>query len=719
MEAITETSYKTDEKKSFSPEEFAKAKTVCDFVIDLTKAISRSGYYDANHPVSGEVKKGLYDAFISALGNSPELMLTCHDYEDQVDIHISGILNEPFNIRKLTHANTSDLFIPKLKDYFERKSLNSFVIKKYIKPEHFESFIDVMSEPVAESADAAKLGEYLTKALADLDITEVSTVFKTDVVLLRGKLPWRVSIILRRLAKDLKVVPMFRSASAEKMKLIKQQIVEDIIRPLNNNELLKDLIVNCDVIVSYTKDMMEVDELEKLLINSLPADALVPVFKSVFEVYKENKKEKPASDSASQQKEREDYLKKVLNIGVGRILSEKMPDISDFFEQLYENEVISIDLLPKELRFDIQSKKLAGDVILQIDTYIGKALNASTDAEMESLIVIFKRVVPELLRKGEWSVIGKIVDAVSGFSTRQGLSSETLELFAKLPDMIFEGSDETFAAQYIQTEPDLRNQINDILIQMKSMCIRISGVIFEKCKDPVILKNVTNLVSKKGELARQWAIKILDDSNQPVSTINIALLLIVNVGVSDDASLVKRYVKNSNPSIRAKALGAVAKLNKQEVESVIMDALMDEEEKVRSAAANLIESEIKLPEESVNKLLVLVKEKLNNKDLKLNDAVMISGLLKVIGKCNGSVNKESLENEIIKIATDLQKEKTGLWKIIKKEPSREHMEILCSIASVLGKVGGSKSGEYLKILSRGDSVLSKAAHEALIAINRN
>ena len=68
--------------------------------------------------------------------------------------------DEPFNIKKLTKENTLDLFVPKLKDYFERKSLNSFVIKKNITPEHFESFIDVMSEPVAESTDSSSVGEY-------------------------------------------------------------------------------------------------------------------------------------------------------------------------------------------------------------------------------------------------------------------------------------------------------------------------------------------------------------------------------------------------------------------------------------------------------------------------------------------------------------------------------------------------------------------------------
>jgi hypothetical protein len=303
MKTTTDSYYKHDDKRDLTPEELVKAKTACEFVINLTKAISRSGYYDSNHPVSQEVKRGLYDFFKNALGSSSEIMLTCHDSGEVTDIHISGILDEPVNIRKLTHADTSDLFVPKLKDYFERKSLNSFVIKKYITLEHFESFIDVMGEPVADSADNSKLGDYLTKALIDLDINEVSTIFKTDIVLSRGKLPWRVSIILRRLAKDLKVIPMFHLASVDKIKLIKSQIIDDIIRPLNNPDLLRDLIVNGDVIVSHLEQSLEPNELEQMLINSLPAYTVVPVSQAVFEAYKEIKDElgPDQDDSIAQQ----------------------------------------------------------------------------------------------------------------------------------------------------------------------------------------------------------------------------------------------------------------------------------------------------------------------------------------------------------------------------------------------------------------------------------
>ena len=718
MNTNTDGSYKTNEKRDLTTEEFVKAKTACEFVIDLTKAISRSGYYDSSHPVSLDVKKGLYDSFINALGSSSEIMLTCHEVGETVDIHISGILDEPFNIKKLTKENTLDLFVPKLKDYFERKSLNSFVIKKNITPEHFESFIDVMSEPVAESTDSSSVGEYLTKSLVGLNITEVTTIFKTDIVI-KAKLPWRVAIILRRLAKDLKVLPMFRDASIDKIKQIRRQIVADIIRPLNNNELLRDLLINCDVIASHLAESTASVELEEMIIGALPANEMVPVTKDVFEIYKQSKKEMQSDKDNPKHQEKCDYLAKLLNIAAKQIITADLPDTADLFEQLYEHEIIKYDMLPEELRFNIQTKKLAGDVISQIDTFIDKAFKTSSFADMESLVVVFKRIIPELISMGEWSALNQIVKAICGFSSREEFSSNKMELFSNLPDSVFEGSEEIFVYKYIHAEPDARNLINEILMQLTSMCIKIAGVVFDKCKDPNVLKSLVDILSKKGEPARQWSIQILNDQNQSVSMLNVALLVIINVGKSDDADLLKRYIKYPNPSIRSKVLGVMAKLNKYDVENSAVEALGDEDEKVRIHAANIIERELYLSEESVKKLVTLVKEKLEKKkDMTINEAGFIAGLIRAMGRIDNDINKEHLENDIIGIASDLLKVKGGFLKLIKTEPSKEHSEIIAACLSALGRIGGSKSRDYLKTLSHGNSQLSKTAHEAAEALNR-
>ncbi len=721
MKTIAETSYKTDEKKDFTPEELTKAKATCEFVIDLIKAISRSGYYDAHHPVSQEVKKGLYDAFKNALSSCAEIMLTCHDYEDKVDIHISGILEQPFNIRKLTHAVTSDLFIPKLQDYFERKSLNSFVIKKDITPEHFESFIDIMSEPIAESADVSRLGEYLTKALADQDITEVSTIFKNDIVLSRGKLPWRVSIILRRLAKDLKMVPMFRSASAEKMILIKKQIVEDIIRPLNNFDLLRDLIVNCDIIVDHITHLLEVDEMENLMINSLPINAVIPVAHAVLEVYEENKKDIKSDDKDDESfsKKRDLYLAKVLNITARRIVLENVPDAVSLFERLYENDIVDVDMLPEKMRFDIQSKKIAEYIIAEFDTFIEKAMSADTDEDMQTQVTIFKRVIPHLIRLKEWAVMKSIMETLRVYESRSQGVSKASDLFLHMPDAVLDGYEEAFADEFINADNDSKAHINEILIQLNSKCIDILSVVLNKGKEPNVFKNAIDLLSQKGELARQWSLKILDDPDQSLAMMNFALLVITNVGRSDDVKSVEKNLRHSNSSIRAKALVAMVKINEKEAETSLIDALSDGEEKVRNQAVNLLEHELTVSQASAGKILTYVKEKLNNKNITAKEAGFISALLRIVGKIKDGSNKEFLENEIIAMASDLLRERKGLLKFMSTELSREHEEIICACASVLGKMGGAKSKDFLRAHINDKSLFSNVAREAITEIDKN
>jgi len=411
----------------------------------------------------------------------------------------------------------------------------------------------------------------------------------------------------------------------------------------------------------------------------------------------------------------------LLNIAAKQIIAEELPDTADLFKELYENQIIKFEMLPEELRFNIQSVKLAGDVISKIDSYIEKALKTSSIEEMESLMVMFRRIMPELIRIGEWDAISQIVKAVCGFPLKEGFPPDAVKWFSNLPDSVFEGSDDIFAHKYINSEPDVRNQINDILMQMTSMCVKIAGVIFDKCNDPNVLKSVIDLLSKKGEPARQWSIKILKEEFQSMSMLNAALLVIVNVGKSDDAGLLIKYIKYSNPGIRSKVLGVMVKLNKKDAEDAAIEALGDEEEKVRSHAANIIERELSLSEESVNKLIQLAKEKLEKKkDITISEAGFIAGLIKATGKAANGVNREHLENEIIGIASsDLLKGKNGFLKLIKTEPGKEQSEIIAACLSTLGKIGGAKSRDYLKTMSRGDSLISKTAHEAVEELNKN
>jgi hypothetical protein len=518
----------------------------------------------------------------------------------------------------------------------------------------------------------------------------------------------------------MKVIPMFRSASVDKIKVIKSQIIDDIIRPLNNPDLLRDLIVNGDVIVSHLAQSLETNELEQMIINSLPAYTVVPVSQAVFDVYKTIKDELGPDKDDSTDQQRCKYLGAVLDMAARRIVSEQLPNAADLFAQLYEHKIISFDMLPEERQFNIKTKELAGYIISEIDIYIDKALNASSIEDMEAIVIIFHRVISALIRLKEWPIINQIVQAVCGFSSRKNVSLNKSELLLNLPDSIFEGSDEIFAEEYIHAESAVRDQMNEILTKMTSMCIKVLGAVFVKGKDPNVLKSAIDLVSNKGDLARQWSIEILDDRNQPLPMLNIALLVIINVGHDNDIGVVKKYTKHPNPSIRIKALDATVKLNKKDAEVLIIEALNDEDEKVRDRAVTLIERESSLSEESVNKLHLFIKTKLlQKKDITIHEAKRLAGILRAMGKLTDCVHKKPLEDEILGIVSDLLKGKSGLLKFIKADLNEEQLEIIYACLSTLGKIGASKSRTFLNTISRGNTMLSKVAHEAIEELEKN
>lgn len=706
---------KTEEKKDFTPEEHERAKAVCEFVIELIKAISRSGYYDADHPVSLDVKKGLYEHFKKVLGASSELMLTCHDTEEGADIHISGILSEPFNIRKLTHATTSDLFVPKLKDYFERKSLNSFVVKKSITPEHFEAFIDVMSEPIADSADPSKLGEYLTRELAERNITEISTVFKTDIVLSRGKLPWRVSIILRRLAKDLKVIPLFRQASEEKIKLIKKQIVEDIIRPLNNSGLLRDLIVNSDIIVEHVHHLMEVDELETTVVNALPVNELLPVSLAVYDFYRNYLKESETGKNGSEAGDRRMFLEKMLQITAKKLIRDKTQDVAGLLDRLYEDRILSYDDLPEEFRFKIETKKLAENILTRPDFYLNGLEKAPAD-EAKKLLGAFQRTMAQLIIQKEWSLIDKIIQKTEALALqgRVFLESDLI-----LPDYLFESSCKVFAEEYVRCSTEERKSMNAVMSRLHEISLKIADDILNISKDPDVLKNMADLLSQKGNLARPWAIKALENQTQSLALLNLALLVLQNVGEDGDFHVMEKYIKYPNHTIRNRALAVAAKLNPKEAERYVADALTDDHELVREHAVAIFERDLIPSELTANKIVMLVKAKLQkNKDLSEKDAFSLAAMIRTIARNTALVNNHALESDIIGMTSEMWKGKSGVLKFIKAEPTAAEKEIVSACLLVLGKIGTEKTADFLNTFSKGAGALGTPTLRALEEINR-
>ena len=123
-----------------------------------------------------------------------------------------------------------------------------------------------MSDPKADCAKNNKMGEVLTRALTDHGITEISTVFLDDIIVLEKNLPWRVEMAILRLTKDLKILPMFKEKSDDAILNLKVKIIRDIIRPLKYGQYLKELLINCYIIAKHVENI-SAEEIEEVIIG--------------------------------------------------------------------------------------------------------------------------------------------------------------------------------------------------------------------------------------------------------------------------------------------------------------------------------------------------------------------------------------------------------------------------------------------------------------------
>jgi len=98
----------------------------------------------------------------------------------------------------------------------------------------------VLSEPGGGGLDAAGRERFVTH-LNENGITHFSLVFKEDLVAPERRLPWRAQLAISRLKKDLKQVPLFHDLDAAGLRLLRQQTLHEVLRPISRPDLLAAL----------------------------------------------------------------------------------------------------------------------------------------------------------------------------------------------------------------------------------------------------------------------------------------------------------------------------------------------------------------------------------------------------------------------------------------------------------------------------------------------
>ncbi len=701
------------EKKQLTLIEREKVKPSGEFLMDLTKAMLRSGYYAQDHPGSKGAKKGLYDAFQRCLGESREIMITNQETREKTDILITGILDEPVNVRTLVGSGMAELFVPKLREYFKRKGLVSFAIKKDISLVHFERFVDIMSDPKADSGQNAKVGELLSKALAESGITQISTVFMDDLIVLELNLPWRVEMAIQRLAKDLKVLPMFRSESEETIRKMKLQIIQDILRPLKHPEFLKDLIINCYIIAQHVEGL-KTEDIEKVIIDAFPLNSLLPTSNFIFE---------ELNRLRAMQKEHEDNptlnrrfagVKRILKWVSRRLVMEDVRGAQSFLEQLYLNKILAFEELPSDVQYLVNTDKMAKDVQSHVRSYVNRIVQARTPADAVTWLKLFRRVLPIFIEKGNWKIILWLTKAVNKAAKDGNIYAAKSGLPANPLDFVVKGNKKEIVAAYEKADDAQRKMIDTITDHLGARGIAILSRVLSDCEDRAARKSAMDALIKKGDLARDWVLNVLDDPEQKWYLKRNALMLLRHVGKgAEEIDRARKLLQHEHPRVRDEALNAVIALKDSGSEDLIIAALNDPDDKVRWRAMNGLSELSPISEASIKKLLGMITvAPPEDKEEAVKHSRKIVQLIRALGGINAIPNREEAEDIILDIARKSSEQKKGLLQRLKKTADPDQSTMLAAAINTLGNIGTAKSEAFLEDLARSKSPQAETAQKA-------
>ena len=703
----------TTEKKDLTLEERKKVKPSGDFLIDLTKAMLRSGYYSEDHPGSEGAKQGLYEKFKTCLGESRQVEITKQETRKKSDILITGILKEPVNVRTLVGASMAELFVPKLTEYFKRKGLVSLAIKNDINLEQFENFVDIMSDPKADTGQGSKIGHTLSKALVKHGITEISTVFMDDLVMLELNLPWRVEAAIQRLAKDLKMLPMFQGKSDSKIQNLKLQIIQDIIRPLRYPEYLKDLIINCYIIAEHV-DGIEKDSLEQVIIEAFPLDTLVPTSQLIFDELNALREKHSKDLDNPALVRRVEGVKRILKWVARRLVLEDVSGAQSFLEKLYLHEILTFEELPLDVQYLVNTIVMTRDAKSHVSAYVRRILYAETTDDAMVLVKFCRRVITSLFKDNEWKIALLLTRATDKASKENEVFSKEKKLSPNPQRFIYKDLTKELVTAYNKVEESDRMIINNIAELLGSQGIEILSNVLSDCDDRQVRKTATDALIQRGEMARQWVLKALENPEQPWYLLRNALMILRFVGKGQQGiDRARNFVSYAHPRVRDEALNVLLTLKAGDIEQLIINALDDPDDKVLWRATNALSELSPLSEDSVAKLIEMIKTGIpEDPQAATTHSRKVSNIIRALGTMVNIKNIQLIEEVILDTAQVISGQKKGILQRLKKTSSPEEKSILSAAIATLGKIGTSRSEAFLDKLAGAKTAQAQAAREA-------
>jgi HEAT repeat protein len=219
-----------------------------------------------------------------------------------------------------------------------------------------------------------------------------------------------------------------------------------------------------------------------------------------------------------------------------------------------------------------------------------------------------------------------------------------------------------------------------------------------------------------GEKARLWSLNILQKNGQDAGTLKNALAILREVGKANaDSELVKKYANHADPQVQEESLHTLISFNAEDLESIIIQALTNPDDKLRWRAVNALSKLSSLSREAIAQILQIITSDPPDDDQQASaHCRKIAQLIQALGALDNFPAVNHLEEAILKVVQKSVDAGKGLITRLKLQyPNTDQTTILTAAFATLGKIGSAKSNDHLAKLAKGKSAIALEAQKAI------
>jgi len=630
----------------------------------------------------------------------PEVTFYARKMGERFSILVYGIFPEPTDLAQVMLRETSEIYVPKLSHYFEANGLLSISFKPALTEDEFHQFVDLLASP---SGTAPGSTDTIVHRLSQNRIHNISVVAVEDRIAGRG-LSWRVEMALTRLKKDLSVIPLYEHLGEEERRKVRLQVFRDVLRPLREVGLVRELLENCDRIVEEVEEFSE-DQLVEIeaQVMACVREALLPeLFEGLAEDIAEAKRESA---------EQTDRLLRLTRRVASQLNPEQAKSLEDAFRTLLEEKVLGLEELPAFLQRKFRVEEDAATFVRLEERILARLDRESNADKYRVLLEFLESIFTELLARADPSPTLAIIDHVSEHRVAEPPFAERPVLAAMwLEGVVYSSLAEELVRELSRADKVKRESLLELCRRLGDETVPILFRALSGCESVPTRQAIIGVLADLKYASRAFLRSELLEQDLPVDYLVELLRLLSRVGDEDSTDLLAPALEHADALVRIEALGAVSILDPTHGDERILPALSDSDPKVRETALKALFDRgstapalfafcgpiLVEPDESQQEMARLICSRLTAYDRGEQREICVALLRSALG--------------------DAGKASGGWWSSIKRSVTTESESVSVKVAAcqALGRLGAAEASEALERLGEHPNpALKRAAQHAL------